>query len=305
MQLEQLEYVIEIAKAGTISKASKNLHVTQSAVSQSISSLEEELGVTLFHRSRTGTIPTEEGQRVIQMAFEITQKIQKVKTEMQIEKMAVSGELKLASIPTFMEFLLNPLAEFNADFPKVNIEIKEQETQEIIDAIKKNLVDIGMIAIHEGLKELTEDLEFKPLINGEMKVYVNHHSPLAIYDTVTPQDLINSTIVMYNGDYVKWFVNDFLDNVGPLNILFKSNNVDVIRKAIFKNLAISFAPNWYSRNHEFPIKNRVKILHFENHSPAKMAFGLVHSKKRNLSASSEKFIKYLETSFRSNDLFSK
>jgi LysR family transcriptional regulator, transcription activator of glutamate synthase operon len=303
MQIEQLEYIIEIAKAGTISTASKNLHVTQSAISQSLYSLEKELGVMLFHRSRTGTIPTEDGQKVIQKAFDILTKIQELKDEILSKKMTMKGELKLASIPTFMTFLLNPLATFKADFPNVNIEIKEQETQEVIDAIKQQDVDIGMIAIHGGMKNITEDLEFKPLIKGEMKVYVNKNSPLAIFDTVTPHELINQTIVMYNGDYIKWFVNDFLHQFGPLNILFTSNNTEVIRKAILKNLAITFSPDWYTKNHELPSKDKVKTLHIVNHDPVKMAFGLVYSKRRPLSASSAKFIKYVEIVFQNKDFF--
>jgi len=303
MQIEQLEYVIEVAKAGTISMASKNLHVTQSAISQSLSSLEVELGVTLFHRSRTGTIPTGEGKKVIQKAFEIVMKIQELKDELLSEKVAIKGELKLALIPTFMTFILNPLARFKADFPNVDFEIKEQETQEIIEAIKQHHADIGMIAIHGGLKDMPEELEFKPLINGEMKVYVNKNSPLAIYDTVTPQELINQTIVMYNGDYIKWFVNDFLQQFGPLNILFTSNNSEVIRKAIQKNLAITFAPDSYTKNSEVLPKDKVKIIHIIDHNPVKMSFGLVHSKKRPLTASAAKFINYVETAFQTKDFF--
>lgn len=302
MQLEQLEYVIEVAKAGTISSASKNLHVTQSAISQSLSSLEEELGVTLFNRSRTGTIPTEEGQKVIQKAIVILQNIQELKDEMRNQKLAMKGELKLASIPTFMTFLLNPLADFKAAFSNINIEIKELETQEVIESIKEQREDIGIIAMHEGLKDLTEDLEFKPLIQGKMKVYVNKNSPLAAYDTVTPDLLINQTIVMYNGDYIKWFVNDYIDQIGPLNILFTSNNTDVIRKAVLKNLAITFAPSWNNGNHNSPNQNHIKTLHITNHIHVNMAFGFVYSKKRPLAASTAKFIKYVEAAFDNNGL---
>ncbi|OLO38041.1 hypothetical protein BTR23_12900 [Alkalihalophilus pseudofirmus] len=295
MQIEQLEYLIEIAKAGTISAASKKLHVTQSAISQSLSSLEEELGVTLFQRSRIGTIPTEEGQKVIQKAMDIVQKIQELKDEMQTEKMAVKGELKLASIPTFMTFLLNPLADFKVNYPHVNIEIKEQETKEVIDAIIEQRVDLGMIAMHEKLKEKTNGLEFLPLIKGEMQVYVNKNSPLAVYDTITLDQLVNQTIVMYNGDFIRSFVNDFLHRIGPLNILFSSNNINVIRKAILKNLAITFSPSWYTENQSFPSKNNVKALRIVNHPPVNVAFGLAYSKKRAPSATSVKFIKYVES----------
>lgn len=303
MQIEQLEYVIEVAKAGTITKASENLHVTQSAISQSLSLLEKELGVTLFHRSRTGTVPTEEGHKVIQKAYELIKIVQELKDEMHSSIMEVKGELKLASIPTFMTFLLNPMAAFKADFPNVNIEIKEQETQEIIEAIKENAVDIGLIACHAGLKNITDDIEFKPLIKGEMKVFVSKNSPLALQDSVNLQTLINQTIVMYNGDSVKWFVNDFLHQFGPLNILFSSNNTDVIRKAIVNNLAITFSPDWSAGNYELQSNKKVKKLTIADHDSVKMAFGLVYSNKRPLSATSQKFMKYIESAFQPKDLF--
>ena len=54
MNLEQLEYVVEIAKTQSFSAASEHLHVTQSAISQSIHRLEKELGLILFERSRQG-----------------------------------------------------------------------------------------------------------------------------------------------------------------------------------------------------------------------------------------------------------
>ena len=307
MQIEQLEYVIEVAKERTISNASKNLHVTQSAISQSISSLEEELGVTLFNRSRTGSIPTEEGRKVIEKGYEILKIIQELKEDLQLDKETIKGELKLASSPTFMTYLLNPLAKYKEDYPPVDIEMKEQETQEVINSVKKHRIDIGIIANHNGLKDLTEDLDFKPftLLKGEMQVYVNKNSPLAIYDTITPQQLINQTIVMYNGDYVKWFVNDFVERIGPLKVLFSSNNTDVIRKAVLNNLAITFSPNWYIQNSEIQYKDRIKMIRITNHDPSKIIYGMVYSKKKVLPAAAVKFIQYLEVSFQTEDLITK
>ena len=59
MNFEQLEYIKEVIETKSMSIAAENLHVTQSAISQSISLLEKEFGVQLFKRSRNGTIPTE------------------------------------------------------------------------------------------------------------------------------------------------------------------------------------------------------------------------------------------------------
>ncbi len=79
MNIEQLEYVIEVAKQGTISKAAEKLHVSHSAISQSLSSLESELGLIIFKRSRSGTICTEEGKKVLDLAYEVYYKVQELK----------------------------------------------------------------------------------------------------------------------------------------------------------------------------------------------------------------------------------
>lgn len=65
MNLEQLMYVVELSKSKSLSEAAANLHISQSALSQSITSLEKELGLKLFRRARTGTLPTAEGASII------------------------------------------------------------------------------------------------------------------------------------------------------------------------------------------------------------------------------------------------
>ncbi|MFJ8527537.1 LysR family transcriptional regulator [Bacillus sp. NPDC094106] len=77
MNLEQMEYIKEISRTQSISLAAKNLHVSQAAVSQSISLLERELGVKLFIRSRLGTTPTKEGKNIIRKALEIIKRWKK------------------------------------------------------------------------------------------------------------------------------------------------------------------------------------------------------------------------------------
>lgn len=302
MQIEQLEYLVEVAKTGTIYTAAQNLNVSQSAISQSISSLERELGVTIFKRSRKGSMPTDEGKKVIKKAHEILIKVQELKDEVQQDMMLISGELKLSSIPPFMKFLVKPLTEFKNDYPGVNIEITEKNTQDIINDVRQNDIDMGLITFHKGLMDITENLDFEPFIEGEMKVYVNKNSPLAVYDTVTPQELLNQTIVIYNGDYVKWFVDDFISKFGPLNILFTSNNTDVLRKAISEGLAITFSPDWSTNNNRQILNKRVKIVQIMNLNSVNVSFGLVQPKNKKISATAKKFVNYLKRELGNSNL---
>ncbi|NGY80006.1 LysR family transcriptional regulator [Bacillus megaterium] len=66
MNIEQLKHIVEIDKTGSLKEAAGNLHITLPALSQSIKNLEKELNIMIFHRSRRGSIPTEEGHRLIE-----------------------------------------------------------------------------------------------------------------------------------------------------------------------------------------------------------------------------------------------
>ena len=79
MNLEQMEYISEVAKVRSISIAAKHLHVTQAAVSQAIIALEKEIDVLIFNQSRSGTLPTEQGLIVIEAANVILRNMEKIR----------------------------------------------------------------------------------------------------------------------------------------------------------------------------------------------------------------------------------
>lgn len=96
MNLDQLYYVREVLHTQSITIASENLHVTQSAISQSITLLEKEVGIPLFHRSRQGTIPTEEGKPILYKILETLQKFDELQDEIQSINSSNIGEINVA-----------------------------------------------------------------------------------------------------------------------------------------------------------------------------------------------------------------
>ncbi len=69
MRLNQIQYVLEIAKTHSFSKASKKLFISQSALSTAVASLEEELGVTIFNRTSRGVFLTDDGEKIVAQAI--------------------------------------------------------------------------------------------------------------------------------------------------------------------------------------------------------------------------------------------
>ena len=78
MTIQQLEYILDIQRTGSLSKTAKNFFVTTSSVSNSISALEDELGFAVFTRDWRGAIPTEKGVKVLRHAAQVCKHTQAI-----------------------------------------------------------------------------------------------------------------------------------------------------------------------------------------------------------------------------------
>lgn len=115
MNIEQLKYVVEVAKMKSFSKAASNLFITQSALSQSIARLETQLNIELFKRTRTGAIPTTIGKTIIQKATEALSKMKEIE-EISSGNL-IEGNLRIASIPGSSLFFPHLLASYKQTYP--------------------------------------------------------------------------------------------------------------------------------------------------------------------------------------------
>ncbi|QSO45536.1 LysR family transcriptional regulator [Alicyclobacillus mengziensis] len=247
MNIEQLEYIVEVAKAGSLSVASQNLHVTQSAISQSIAHLESELGVKIFIRSRSGAKPTDIGSKVIQKAVEALMKLQELR-EVSDSANLLCGELRIGTVPGPMMFLPGTLSAYKADYPNIQIAITEKATQEIIDDIKQDKIDIGLIGLTRSLIEMQDKVDYEVVLRGKMIAALSKNSPLAFASTITPEEIRQHPLVLYDDDRVWEFIRDFSGKHGPVNILFSTNNLDAIRNAVRENLAITIGFDYTIRH---------------------------------------------------------
>lgn len=147
-----------VANAGNISKAAKELYISQPAISKSIQKLEESLNCKLFSRSSRGVILTDEGNLLydhVKEAFE-TLCIGEDKLKRSIE-LGV-GHISIGVSTTLCKHILLPyLSEFIHRNPHISISISCQSTNETLRLLDDNKIDIGLIGKAEGLKGLTFD----------------------------------------------------------------------------------------------------------------------------------------------------
>jgi len=298
MNFEQLEYVKEVIETKSMSIAAKNLHVTQSAISQSISLLEKEFGVQLFKRSRNGTIPTEEGKAIITKVLELLNKADELKIEVQSLTSSYNGELKVATIPSiFMTDLPKALAKFKKDFPQINVTIIELENQEVIEAVKENKVDLGLITLYnsEG-PAFPEQITFHSLHSqGTFHIVVPKDSLLAIHNELQLIDIKDHPFVIYGKSFYNSLIEDFEKEYGSLNIIFKSTNSEVIKKSVAEGIGISLFSSLMLIDDPYLESGRIISIPLTGYPlNYNLLYGGIYSKNRSQSRLVKKFLEYFE-----------
>ncbi len=147
MNFHQLEYIIAIDTYRHFAKAAEKTFVTQPTLSMMVQKLEEELGIRIFDRSKQPVVPTPEGIEVIVRARQIMADVNRLKEFSRQLKHEISGEMKLAVIPTLAPYLLPLfLKSFAEKYPLLKISIRELVTDEIISSLKNGDTDIGLLA---------------------------------------------------------------------------------------------------------------------------------------------------------------
>ena len=175
MTIIQLEYLLAVANCGSFSLAAEHCFVTQPSLSMQVKALEEELGVVLLDRSKKPVIPTEAGEVVLEQARETIKAYNYIKEAVSELKGETAGKLRLGVIPTIAPYLLHKfIPAFVRDYPKVELEISEMITSDIVEALKRDRIDAALVAsgtCGEGILE-------QELFNDRFYAYVSPENPL-------------------------------------------------------------------------------------------------------------------------------
>lgn len=144
--LVQLEYIVAVDTWRHFATAAEKSFVTQPTLSMQIKKLEEELGLIIFDRSRQPVVPTLAGEAIIKQARTVLNEALKITELVRQLQGQIAGELKVGIIPTLSPYLLPRFAgNFLKKYPEVTLQITEMLTGQIIEALKKDMIDAGIL----------------------------------------------------------------------------------------------------------------------------------------------------------------
>ncbi len=292
MNIGQLAFIYEVAKKGNITAASESLHVSQSAISQAISCLEMELGYKIFHRSRTGVYLTIEGTKVLPIIIEILNKLQELKKIPNSLGLSNQVTLKITLCPGFINTIHQSLLFYKQEYPSINIDISEKESSEIIADVKQNKTDIGLVTIPKNQYKIDSDLYFHQLFHSKMKVCVSKNSPLAAKTSISPNHLINQSIVLHNSKPVLDFADHLKEKYKNLTILLTSNRLEIVRKSVIEEGNLTFFSEEYAKRDPEIINGNIVALSIAGFSKDFLTYGWIYSKKSDFQDTARDFFSY-------------
>lgn len=142
MELRQLKYFLGIAETGRFSEASKQCFITQSAVSQQIKALEEELGMQLFVRDTHNVKLTEAGKELLPYARNVINGVAACHDRIADLKGLLCGELNIGMTFTLEPYVRRAMLDFMKAYPKVQVNAHYRNLSQLLQMIKHNEIDM-------------------------------------------------------------------------------------------------------------------------------------------------------------------
>ena len=260
MTLTQLEYVLAVNQFRHFGKAAESCFVTQPTLSMQLQKLEDELQLTIFDRSKSPIAPTEEGKLVIGQAENIIKEQKRMFSLIDETKEELTGDFKLAVIPTLSPYLIPLFVQgFIKRYPKVNFQIQESKTEDIIEMLKKDEIDAGLLATPLHEKNLVERvLYYEPFY-----LFVSNKHPFHKKTKIKEEELdINEIWLLNKGNCFRDQVLNICSKQNPADmnnpINFESGNFETLKNLVLKGFGYTILPHMAAKQLSAPHKKLIR-----------------------------------------------
>lgn len=281
-----MRYFQATCKYNNISKAAETIHISQPSISNAIKELESEFGITLFTRTNRSLSLTLEGNQFLDMVNKLLDQFDNV-SQIMLDLGQKRNLIRLG-IPPILGYLILPkiFSDFTELCPNTEIAITEEGSSSLMENILNNTCDIAFIP-HRV--KISSEFQSLPVMELETVYCVSEDHPLAIYDSISIEKLVNEPIVMFKASFVlnKVIMTLFKEkNLSP-NVILYTDQLSTIQKLIKQRIATGFI----SKDIAESMKG-VKAISLGK--PLKFMYSLIWLKNRYMYSSMNKFIGYIK-----------
>ncbi len=247
IELWQLRTFVAVAETLNFTKASEKLYLTQSAVSHQMKALEEEFGVPLFIRAKSGVLLTDAGKIALEYALQILNKAEEMREKVGGREKALAGRVRVAAATQALVYLFAPLfEEFMDAFETVELVFRTTvSTEQTVEDILEGVADVGFasLAVYSPVLQVVE------LFDDELILTVGKKHRFATEKEVSIRELEKERWILFErGASIRRATDDFFKKVKiEPEMALESNDTYFIKVMIEHGLGISLMPSWAVR----------------------------------------------------------
>lgn len=243
MTLQQLEYIRALDIERNFVRAAERCFVTQPSLTMQVQKLEDELGVKIFDRSKKPLIPTPLGEKLVAQAYGILREAGRFKEIVKEQEGKLTGELTIGIIPTLSPYLL-PLfvPKFEVDYPQIRLVVQELQTSTIIEKLRKDELDLGILVTPLEEKGITETV----LFNEPMLAYIGKSHRLYKKKNIASSDLdMDDTWLLSEGHCMRGQVLNICkarQHDNKHNFVFESGSLETLERLVETHRGMTILP---------------------------------------------------------------
>jgi DNA-binding transcriptional LysR family regulator len=239
--LTDLKLFLHVVEAGSITAGAERMHLAVAAASTRIRNMELELGTPLLNRDRQGVQPTPAGRTLLHHARLLLQQAERMRGDLSEYADGLKGHIRLLSNTNALtEFLPEPLSNFLASHPHVNIDLEERLSDEIVAAVADGKADIGIVA---GTEDVS-GLEVFPFRVDRFVLVTSPSHPLAKSASIAFSDVLDFDFVgLDRSSSLQRFLSEKADRVGKrLKLRVQLRSFDAVCRLVDCNVGIGVVP---------------------------------------------------------------
>ena len=292
MQIESLKLFCDLAETASFTKAAKINGVTQSAVSQQISSLETKFEAVLIERSKKKFTLTKEGNTLYKYSKQIVQTYDELRHKIQEIQNVVTGTIKVVTIYSIGLHELPPyLKKFLKKHPTVNVSVEYRRATQLYEDIVTGMADIGLVAYPQK----DPRLQVTSLAEDMLVLICHPDHPLAQQPKVKLSEIASHKFIAFEPDIpTRRAIDKILrDRNVEVDHAMEFDNIETVKRAVEIDAGISIVPR--SPVAQEVAKKTIAMVEIEDEKFYR-PLAAVHKKSKVLSPAMKEFLTLLEKS---------
>lgn len=238
MDLRQVRYFLEVARAGNFTRAAERLRIAQPALSMAIKRLEEELELTLFNRQGKRVALTAEGEAFLDHAQRLQGELASAQQEMADLRGLAKGEVRMGIPPMLSSYFFPRIIHaFARRYPGVNLSVTGEGGGRIQQMVLQGELDMGVIAGGS----VPESLEARHFLREEMVICVPRSHPLAERSHLSLREFGQQPLVFYQEGYIqreRLLEEMKRAGVGSPRIVFETNLYTLVKSLVRDGMGV-------------------------------------------------------------------